>query len=82
MAHTSRLVSVPRDSRNRELRVLYKNVTRATRLRLLARDRAGAALEFEMEGFEARVVRYELDHLDGMLFVDRLVSRRTDLFRR
>lgn len=58
------------------------NVIRATRLRLVARDRAGEALEFEMEGFEARAVQHELDHLDGMLFIDRLVSRRTDLFRR
>ena len=58
------------------------NVIRATRLRLVARDRTNAALEFKMEGFEARVVQHELDHLDGTLFVDRLVSRRTDLFRR
>jgi len=58
------------------------NVIRATRLRLVAQDRAGAALEFEMEGFEARVAQHELDHLEGTLFVDRLVSRRTDLFRR
>lgn len=58
------------------------NVIRATRLRLVARDRAGGTLEFEMEGFEARAAQHELDHLDGMLFVDRLVSRRTDLFRR
>ena len=35
-----------------------------------------------MEGFEARAVQHEVDHLDGILFVDRLVSRRTDLFRR
>jgi len=58
------------------------NVIRATRLRLVARDRAGTAVEFEMEGFEARVAQHEIDHLDGTLFVDRLVSRRTDLFRR
>jgi peptide deformylase len=58
------------------------NVIRATRLRLLARDPAGEPLELEMEGFEARAAQHELDHLDGMLFVDRVVSRRTDLFRR
>jgi peptide deformylase len=27
-------------------------------------------------------VQHEIDHLDGMLFVDRVVSRRTDLFKR
>jgi peptide deformylase len=35
-----------------------------------------------MDGFEARAVQHELDHLDGLLFVDRVVSRRTDLYRR
>lgn len=58
------------------------NVIRATRIRLTARDPDGAERQFEMEGFEARAVQHELDHLDGLLFVDRVVSRRTDLFRR
>jgi peptide deformylase len=58
------------------------NVIRATHIKLKAQDPAGNTLEFEMEGFEARAVQHELDHLDGMLFVDRVVSRRTDLFRR
>ena len=58
------------------------NVIRATHIRLKAQDPQGAALEFEMEGFEARAVQHEIDHLDGMLFVDRVVSRRTDLFQR
>ncbi|SVC52045.1 uncharacterized protein METZ01_LOCUS304899 [marine metagenome] len=35
-----------------------------------------------MEGFEARVVQHEIDHLDGLLFLDRLVSRRGSLFAR
>jgi len=35
-----------------------------------------------MEGFEARAVQHEIDHLDGLLFLDRLVSKRHDLFRR
>ncbi len=58
------------------------NVIRATRIRLTAQAPDGAPLSFEMEGFEARAVQHELDHLDGMLFVDRVVSRRTDLFQR
>jgi peptide deformylase len=37
---------------------------------------------YEMEGFEARAVQHEIDHLDGLLFVDRVVSRRSDIFRR
>jgi peptide deformylase len=58
------------------------NVIRATRIRLKAQDPDGEPLEFEMEGYEARAAQHEIDHLDGMLFVDRVVSRRTDLFKR
>jgi peptide deformylase len=58
------------------------NVIRATRINLRAQDPWGAPLEFRMEGFEARAVQHEIDHLDGLLFVDRVVSRRTDLFER
>jgi peptide deformylase len=58
------------------------NVVRAERIHLNAQDPDGNALSFEMEGFEARAVQHELDHLDGLLFLDRLVSRRQDLFRR
>lgn len=58
------------------------NVIRASRIRLTANDPFGRPLEFAMEGYEARAVQHEMDHLDGTLFVDRVVSRRTDLFRR
>lgn len=58
------------------------NVIRATRIRLVAQDPYGEPLEFDMQGYEARAAQHEIDHLDGMLFVDRVVSRRTDLFKR
>ena len=58
------------------------NVIRAERIHLEARDPDGNPLSFDMEGFEARAVQHEMDHLDGLLFLDRLVSRRNDLFRR
>lgn len=58
------------------------NVLRASRIRLRAQDAQGAFHEYEMEGFEARAVQHEIDHLDGLLFLDRVVSRRTDVFRR
>lgn len=58
------------------------NVIRATHIRLKAQNPDGETLEYEMEGFEARAVQHEIDHLDGMLFIDRVVSRRTDLFQR
>lgn len=58
------------------------NVIRATHIRLTAQDPDGIEHEYDMEGFEARALQHELDHLDGLLFVDRVVSRRTDLYRR
>ena len=58
------------------------NVVRAERITLEARDGSGALLQYELEGYEARAVQHEIDHLDGLLFLDRLVSRRNDLFRR
>ncbi|MEO5341973.1 MAG: peptide deformylase [Gammaproteobacteria bacterium SHHR-1] len=58
------------------------NVIRATQIKLKAQDPFGEPLEFDMEGFEARAAQHEMDHLDGLLFIDRVVSRRTDLFRR
>ena len=36
----------------------------------------------DADALEARALLHELDHLGGLLFVDRVVSPRTDLFRR
>lgn len=58
------------------------NVIRAESITLDAFDPEGNKLHYRFEGFEARAVQHELDHLDGLLFVDRLVSRRNDLFQR
>jgi peptide deformylase len=58
------------------------NVIRAEKIKLSAFDEFGEQHEFQCEGFEARAVQHEVDHLDGLLFLDRLVSRKTDLFKR
>lgn len=58
------------------------NVIRADNIVLQALDQSGELQKYEMEGFEARAVQHEIDHLDGLLFLDRLVSRRNDLFER
>lgn len=58
------------------------NVIRANTIQLRAQDEQGEVHDYEMEGFEARAVQHEIDHLDGLLFLDRLVSRRNDLFQR
>lgn len=58
------------------------NVIRAEKIKLNYMDETGKHHEIESTGFEARAIQHELDHLDGLLFLDRLVSRRTDLFAR
>ena len=58
------------------------NVVRAERITLDACDERGGRVQFHFEGYEARAVQHEIDHLDGLLFLDRLVSRRNDLFKR
>ncbi len=58
------------------------NVVRAKSIKLRYLDRDGAEQEIETEGYEARALQHEMDHLEGMLFIDRVVSRRHDLFKR
>ena len=58
------------------------NVIRAEKITLQAYNPQGDLIDYECEGYEARAVQHEMDHLDGLLFLDRLVSRRTDLFKR
>jgi peptide deformylase len=57
-------------------------VSRAEKITLQALNSEGRILNYAMEGFEARAVQHEIDHLDGLLFLDRLVSRRSSLFLR
>ena len=39
-------------------------------------------MKIEAQGFLARAIQHELDHLDGILFLDRVADIKTDLFRR
>lgn len=58
------------------------NAQRSTRALVKALDRSGEACEWIFEGFEAIVAQHEVDHLDGLLFLDRVANLQTDLFRR
>jgi len=58
------------------------NVTRADHIVVEFTDRAGQLRVIEASGFEAVAIQHELDHLDGMLFLDRVSSLKTDLYRR
>jgi peptide deformylase len=51
-------------------------VPRLVRIRYRGADASGAPLEREASGFHARVVQHECDHLDGVLYPDRIRDRR------
>ena len=57
-------------------------VERAKSISLEALNENGEKQVFQMSGYEARAVQHEIDHLDGKLFLDRLVSRRNALNKR
>jgi peptide deformylase len=60
---------------------LTANVSRATEIVLEGRTAGGERKRYEMEGFEARAALHELDHLDGLLILDRVASAG-DIFAR
>lgn len=61
---------------------LTANVRRALRVVVRGTDEHGATRVLEAEGFEARCLQHELDHLDGLVILDRVASLTTDVFRR
>ncbi|HLX57145.1 MAG TPA: peptide deformylase [Ktedonobacteraceae bacterium] len=54
------------------------NIRRATSIVVKAQDVRGKAMRVRAEGWYARVLQHEIDHLDGILFLDRL-DRPEDL---
>jgi peptide deformylase len=61
---------------------LTANVRRATEIVVEALDPSGQPSAIRAEGFEARALAHEIDHLDGILFLDRVESVKDDVFRR
>jgi len=55
-------------------------VPRFTDITLHALDRRGKKMELRLKKFAARVAQHETDHLDGVLFFDRMTSMRTLTF--
>lgn len=50
-------------------------VPRARKVRVWALDEAGKRVEIEAEGWYARILQHEIDHLRGTLYIDRMWSR-------
>jgi peptide deformylase len=51
---------------------IYAPVKRSAKIVLSAYDLAGQAVNYELSGLLARAAQHEYDHLDGVLFIDRL----------
>jgi peptide deformylase len=55
-------------------------VPRQPEVRVQALDRAGGSLDYVARGFEARIVQHEYDHLNGIVFLDRMRDLRSLAF--
>ncbi len=51
---------------------VHVEVERAARVRVRAQDEHGDPVEVEADGLTARVIQHEMDHLDGVLILDRI----------
>lgn len=56
-------------------------VPRHPAVRVRGLDRLGQALDYVVQGFEARIVQHEFDHLNGVVFLDRMRDLRALAFR-
>lgn len=58
------------------------DVVRAEEVKIKGMNRKGESVEIEADGLLAIVLQHEIDHLDGILFVDRLGLVKRDIFKR
>ena len=58
------------------------DVVRAEKVKIKGMNRKGEPIEIEADGLLAIALQHEIDHLDGILFVDRLGSVKRDIFKR
>ena len=60
---------------------IYEDVRRARIIRVRALDEHGTPVEIIAEGYLARALQHEVDHLDGVLFIDRLSPLKRQFLR-
>jgi peptide deformylase len=61
---------------------MYAEVTRPARVKVRWHDQAGARREIEADGLMAACLQHEIDHLDGILFVDHLSALKRNMIMR
>lgn len=57
-------------------------VKRAERVKIKGLDREGCPLEIEAEGFLAKALQHEIDHLNGLLLIDRIGRIKREFFKK
>src|SRR5262249_7528442 len=61
---------------------IFADVERSKWIRVSALDGEGRPISFEAQGLQAKVIQHEIDHLDGVLFIDRLPPVTRDRIKR
>ncbi|MGO9689270.1 MAG: peptide deformylase [Syntrophobacteraceae bacterium] len=59
-----------------------EKVKRASKIRVRAQDLTGKSFEIAAEGLLAKALQHEIDHLNGVLFIDRLSPLKKNIFKR
>jgi peptide deformylase len=57
-------------------------IKRSAKVIIKALDREGKTLELEATGLLARVFQHEIDHLDGLLIIDRISPIKREFFKK
>ncbi|MEK7188686.1 MAG: peptide deformylase [Patescibacteria group bacterium] len=59
----------------------YGPIKRAQYLKLKYQDLSGRQIVKEFEGFYAQIIQHEIDHLEGILFIDRVIEQKSHLYK-
>ncbi len=59
----------------------YGPIKRATQIKIKFMDEKGEVQTEEFTGFNAQIIQHEVDHLDGILFVDKILEQKAPLYK-
>ena len=60
---------------------IYGKVSRYNKIRVKALDIKGNEVRFKTEGFLARVIQHEVDHINGIVFIDHIRDKKDAFFQ-
>jgi len=59
----------------------YGPIKRASKIKIKYMDESGKEITEEFSGFDAQIIQHEIDHLNGILFVDRILEQKAPLYK-